>query len=45
MRVPSLVGRELETPVRTRLELTKAREAVRLAALARTSGKVLLVPD
>ncbi|MFY0569364.1 zinc-binding dehydrogenase [Archangium lansingense] len=44
MNVPALVGREMETPVRARLELTKAREAVKLAAEEMTSGKVLLVP-
>ncbi|PTL80684.1 zinc-binding dehydrogenase [Vitiosangium sp. GDMCC 1.1324] len=44
MGVPALFGREMETPVRTRLELSKAREAVTLAAGEMTSGKVLLVP-
>lgn len=44
MGVPALFGREMETPVRKRLELSKAREAVALAAGEMTSGKVLLVP-
>ncbi len=45
MGVPSLFGREMETPVRTRLGLGKAKEAVKLAAEDMTSGKVLLVPE
>ena len=44
MAVPSLVGRVLETPVRARLPLESAGDAVRIAATDMTSGKVLFVP-
>ncbi|MFY2557670.1 zinc-binding dehydrogenase [Corallococcus terminator] len=45
MGVPSLVGRELETPVRARLPLESAGEAVRIASADMTSGKVLFMPE
>jgi NADPH:quinone reductase-like Zn-dependent oxidoreductase len=44
MTVPALVGRALETPVRARLPLESAGEALRIAASDMTSGKVLFVP-
>lgn len=44
MVVPSLVGRVLQTPVRARLPLESAGEAVRIAASDMTAGKVLFVP-
>ncbi|NMO17023.1 zinc-binding dehydrogenase [Pyxidicoccus fallax] len=44
MVVPSLVGRVLETPVRARLPLESAGEAVRIASSDRTAGKVLFLP-
>ncbi|QSQ28250.1 zinc-binding dehydrogenase [Pyxidicoccus parkwayensis] len=44
MAVPSLVGRVLETPVRARLPLESAGDAVRIAASDMTAGKVLFVP-
>lgn len=44
MTVPALVGRSLETPVRARLPLESAGEAVRIAATDMTSGKVLFIP-
>ncbi|MBZ4417086.1 zinc-binding dehydrogenase [Myxococcus sp. RHST-1-4] len=44
MVVPSLVGRVLETPVRARLPLESAGEAVRIAASDMTAGKVLFMP-
>lgn len=42
--VPGLVGRELETPVRARLPLESAGEAVGIASADMTTGKVLFVP-
>ncbi|WAM28972.1 zinc-binding dehydrogenase [Myxococcus sp. NMCA1] len=45
MGVPSLVGQTLETPVRARLPLESAGEAVRIASADMTSGKVLFVPE
>lgn len=42
--VPSLMGRGLETPVRARLPLESAGEAVRIAAADMAAGKVLFVP-
>jgi NADPH2:quinone reductase len=44
MAVPALVGRVLETPVRARLPLESAGDAVRIASTDMTSGKVLFVP-
>lgn len=45
VEVPALVGRELETPVRARLPLESAGEAVRIASSDMTAGKVLFVPS
>jgi NADPH:quinone reductase-like Zn-dependent oxidoreductase len=45
VEVPSLVGRELETPIRARLPLESASEAVRIASSDMTAGKVLFVPS
>jgi NADPH:quinone reductase-like Zn-dependent oxidoreductase len=42
--VPGLVGREMETPVRARLPLESAGEAVGIASADMTTGKVLFVP-
>jgi NADPH:quinone reductase-like Zn-dependent oxidoreductase len=44
VEVPSLVGKELETPMRARLPLESESEALRIAALDMTAGKVLFVP-
>ncbi|MCY1015364.1 zinc-binding dehydrogenase [Pyxidicoccus sp. MSG2] len=44
MAVPALVGRVLETPVRARLPLESAGDAVRIACSDMTAGKVLFVP-
>jgi NADPH2:quinone reductase len=43
MAVPALVGRELETPVRARLPLESAGDALRIASTDRTAGKVLFI--
>lgn len=45
MEVPSLVGREFETPIRARLPLESAGDAVRIASSDMTAGKVLFVPS
>ncbi|MCP3141325.1 zinc-binding dehydrogenase [Pyxidicoccus xibeiensis] len=44
MAVTAMVGRELQTPVRARLPLESAGEAVRIASSDMTAGKVLFVP-
>ncbi|MFP2931071.1 zinc-binding dehydrogenase [Pyxidicoccus sp. 3LG] len=44
MAVTAMVGRELQTPVRARLPLESAGEAVRIAASDMTAGKVLFMP-
>ncbi len=43
--VPMLVGKEFETPVRARLPLDSAGEALRIAASDMTSGKVFFTPN
>jgi NADPH:quinone reductase len=43
--VPLLVGKEFETPVRAKLPLESAGEALRIAASDMTSGKVFFAPD
>lgn len=45
MEVPSLLGKELETPIRARLPLESAGEAVRIASSDMTAGKVLFMPS
>ncbi|XXF75952.1 zinc-binding dehydrogenase [Myxococcaceae bacterium GXIMD 01537] len=45
VEVPSLVGRQFETPIRARLPLESAGEAVRIASADMTAGKVLFVPS
>jgi NADPH:quinone reductase len=45
MDVPLQLGKELETPVRARLPLESAGEALRIAASDMTSGKVLFTPN
>lgn len=44
MDVPMLVGKEFETPVRAQLPLDSAGEALRIAALDMTAGKVFFTP-
>jgi NADPH:quinone reductase-like Zn-dependent oxidoreductase len=43
--VPTLVGKEMETPVRARLPLESAAEALRIAGSDMTAGKVLFTPN
>jgi NADPH2:quinone reductase len=42
--VPALVGKDMETPIRARLPLESAAEALRLASSDMTAGKVLFTP-
>jgi NADPH:quinone reductase-like Zn-dependent oxidoreductase len=43
--VPMLVGKEFETPVRAKLPLDSAGEALRIAASDMTAGKVFFTPS
>jgi NADPH:quinone reductase-like Zn-dependent oxidoreductase len=45
VEVPSLVGRTLETPIRARLPLESASEALHIASSDMTAGKVLFTPS
>jgi NADPH:quinone reductase-like Zn-dependent oxidoreductase len=45
MEVPSLVGKDVETPIRAKLPLESASEALRIASSDMTSGKVLFMPN
>jgi NADPH:quinone reductase len=42
--VPLMMGKELETPIRAKLPLESAGEALRIAAADMTAGKVLFAP-
>lgn len=43
--VPTMMGKEFETPIRARLPLESAGEALRIAASDMTAGKVLFTPS
>ncbi len=45
MGVPTLLGKDFETPVRAKLPLESAGEALRIAASDMTSGKVFFTPN
>lgn len=44
VEVPTLLGKDIETPIRARLPLESAGEALRIAASDMTAGKVLFTP-
>jgi NADPH2:quinone reductase len=43
--VPTMLGKDMETPIRARLPLESAAEALRIAASDMTAGKVLFTPN
>lgn len=45
VEVPTLLGKDLETPIRARLPLESAGEALSIAASDMTAGKVLFTPN
>jgi NADPH:quinone reductase-like Zn-dependent oxidoreductase len=45
VEVPTLLGKELETPIRARLPLESAGEALSIAASDMTAGKVFFTPN